>query len=803
MTAPLPADEEERLQILSRDDTPDTEPEKAFDNITRLAAQICRTPLAVLTLSGRERQWFEAEAGVEITDIPHALSFCTLAAREPGLIQIPDLTLDTCFQDSPLVTGGVPFRFYAGVPLVTRGGHVLGTLSIFDHSPRTLSDKQRTGLEDLSRIAMTQLDLYRTVTEQAHAAGILREQERQIQAITDTVPLLIARISPDYRYRFANRTYQDMFRVPHYQVIGHTMCEVLGESVFAAVRPYADRALAGERVSFILRGDYRTVGLRYTDATYVPEFGPEGGIIGFLVSVMDITEHKHTEAALRERTEVLENVLATIPHQVFWKDRDSIYLGCNSNFAQAVGLGVPTDIIGRSDLDLPWTAAEAQAHRRDDRVVMATGAASLDQEEDYRHADGTVTPGLASKLPLRDAEGRIVGVLGISQDINERKVLEAERERLLEEMEHLLASAVDQADRDPLTGLINHRTFHKRLEEEAVRAQCEGMPLAVAMLDLDNFKFFNDAYGHPAGDDVLRRVAASLSHLCRSCDTVARFGGDKFTLLMPGLGEDEAARLTRRVIAGLGQEGYVPPGHDVSVPLSLSSGVAVFPVESASRLEVLDLAAARLRLAKTGGDERVAEALNVRAAMSRKVKGFSMLDALVAAVDNKDRYTRRHSEDVLAYSIEIAKQLGLDDKAQATVAVAALLHDVGKIGVPDAILRKPGRLTEEEFQAMQQHPMMGAIIVGAVPGFEETLDAVRHHHERWDGGGYPFGLRGEETPLTARLMAVADAFSAMTTDRPYRKGMTEGKALTILRDGAGTQWDPHCVRAFLQTRCPV
>ena len=132
------------------------------------------------------------------------------------------------------------------------------------------------------------------------------------------------------------------------------------------------------------------------------------------------------------------------------------------------------------------------------------------------------------------------------------------------------------------------------------------------------------------------------------------------------------------------------------------------------------------------------------------------------------------------------------------MAVAALLHDVGKIGVPDAILRKPGILTDEEFEAVKQHPQMGAIMVSSVPGMEETLDAVRHHHERWDGGGYPFGLRGEEVPLIARLMAVADAFSAMTMDRPYRKGMAHERAVWILESGAGTQWDPVCVEAFVR-----
>ena len=174
-----------------------------------------------------------------------------------------------------------------------------------------------------------------------------------------------------------------------------------------------------------------------------------------------------------------------------------------------------------------------------------------------------------------------------------------------------------------------------------------------------------------------------------------------------------------------------------------------------------------------------------------------MLDALVTAVDNKDKYTRQHSEDVMGYSLLIARELGLGEEEQRTLAVSALLHDVGKIGVPDAILRKPGQLTEEEFKAVRQHPTMGAALVSTVTGLEATLDAVRHHHERWDGGGYPSGLRGAETPLMARLMAVADAFSAMTTDRPYRSGMDKVKALSILEDGAGTQWDPECIQSLL------
>ncbi|HEX5323499.1 MAG TPA: HD domain-containing phosphohydrolase, partial [Capsulimonadaceae bacterium] len=268
-------------------------------------------------------------------------------------------------------------------------------------------------------------------------------------------------------------------------------------------------------------------------------------------------------------------------------------------------------------------------------------------------------------------------------------------------------------------------------------------------------------------------------------------------MLMPGMRPEEAFEFKGRLYARLKDVGFRPDGYDATIPLSLSIGIAVYPDEASSRLDVLDLADSRLRRTKTGGTD-TDEADRLRSMLTRSMEGFSMLDALVSAVHNKDRYTRRHSEDVMAYSLQIVDEVGFEEEFRQTVAIAALLHDVGKIGVPDHILRKPGALTSEEFEAVKLHPIMGAAIVAAVPGFEEMLDAVRFHHERWDGGGYPHGLRGEETPLIARLMAVADAYSAMTTDRPYRKGMPAEKALSIISQGAGVQWDPTFAEAFLR-----
>ncbi|MGI4787230.1 MAG: diguanylate cyclase domain-containing protein [Janthinobacterium lividum] len=371
------------------------------------------------------------------------------------------------------------------------------------------------------------------------------------------------------------------------------------------------------------------------------------------------------------------------------------------------------------------------------------------------------------------------------------------KQELLAHKERLLAEAIEQADRDPLTGLLNHRAFHKRLEEEADRAQRTGERVALAVIDLDNFKFFNDAYGHLVGDEVLKQVARAITRVSRSYDTLARYGGDEFALLLPGIGAESAGDITARLMAAFENLEYRPVTEGGTIPLTLSTGVAVFPDDGPGRLEALETADARLLRVKYGGGMSGELTEQLRTQLSCSMANFSMLNALVTAVDTKDRYTRRHSEDVMCYSHQIACQMGLNENECNQVLMAALLHDVGKIGVPNYILRKPGNLTDEEYRAIKQHPMMGAVIVGAVSGLENTLDAIRHHHERWDGQGYPYGLRGEETPLPARLMAVADAYSALTTDRPYRKGMDAARARAILDEGAGSQWDPACVAAFL------
>jgi len=530
----------------------------------------------------------------------------------------------------------------------------------------------------------------------------------------------------------------------------------------------------------------RTGRIKWVQGTSRPERQASGAVVceGLLC---DVTERREAQEALHEAERNYRSIFENALDGIFQTTSAGRYLRANAALAQIYGYDTPEALVqGLQDIT---RELYVDPERRQEfiRLMQEQGAVANFEAQIYRK-DGSIIWIVEHARAVCDSAGRLSYYEGAVRDITERKRLEAERERLL-------AEALERADHDPLTGLLNHRAFHKRFSEEAARAEREGTKLAVAVMDLDNFKFFNDSYGHAVGDEVLRRVAETLRGGCRRYDVLARFGGDEFAVLMPGTTFETAVDLTARLKAALEEAGYRPAGSDAAIPLTVSVGIAAYPEEGREHHHVLEVADARLMRTKTGGnDDGFAE--NLRALLMNSVQGFSMLDALVTAMDNKDRYTRRHSEDVMRHALQIGREMGLDEAMQRTLQVAALLHDVGKIGVPDRILRKPGKLTDEEFGEIQHHPMMGAVIVGAVAGFEDMLDAVRHHHERWDGRGYPFGLAGEETPLLARIMAVADAFSAMTTDRPYRKGKYPEEARAILEAGAGSQWDPACVAAF-------
>lgn len=384
----------------------------------------------------------------------------------------------------------------------------------------------------------------------------------------------------------------------------------------------------------------------------------------------------------------------------------------------------------------------------------------------------------------------------------ERRQLRSENGRLVSELEervHDLESAkqqlADLAQRDGLTGLYNHRSIHLQLDD--LIDNCQDEPLAIMAIDMDGFKLINDTYGHPVGDNVLRHLARTLCESCGQDAVLGRCGGDEFMVIFPGWTAERAAQCAETIRQNLAAEPFVSPDGS-RLPLKLSFGIADSTSPGASGASLIVSADNALYEGKHHGGDKITLRMSTDASDDDSQKTtYDVLDSLVTAIDNKDHYTRQHSEDVTQYALLLAEALGYSGETHNAIRVAGLLHDVGKIGVPDSVLRKPGKLTEEEYSIMQGHVTLSALIIHGLPRLPDILDAVAHHHERWDGKGYPKGLKGDEIPLLGRIMAIADAFSAMTLSRPYRVAFPVEQALAEIEKGIGTQFDPNLATIFI------
>ena len=364
----------------------------------------------------------------------------------------------------------------------------------------------------------------------------------------------------------------------------------------------------------------------------------------------------------------------------------------------------------------------------------------------------------------------------------ERRLAEAQRR--IAELELELEG---RAMRDPLTGLPTLQVFDRRLENELGRSSRHGTALSLAVLDVDAFRGINLRYGRETGDRVLAEIAKRLPRTTRSADFVTRSSADEFLVLMPEAGADQASE----AMAGLLTELESLRFGDLDC-VSASVGIA----QHSRPMTANDLIAAasdRLNRARLGGGGR-ADARPVE--LEGETVGSSIA-GLAEALLERDRYTGEHSERVAELSALVAQSLGLDERETERVREAALLHDIGKVGIPDDILRKGGELSEEEWQTMRGHPMIGERIVRSIPGLGAVARIIRHEHERFDGSGYPDGLKGDEIPIGARIVLACDAYHAMTSDRPYHAALSHAEAIRELAEGAGSQFDPQVTEVLI------
>jgi len=347
---------------------------------------------------------------------------------------------------------------------------------------------------------------------------------------------------------------------------------------------------------------------------------------------------------------------------------------------------------------------------------------------------------------------------------------------------------------DSFTGLLTKKAFVDRLSEEVERARRYGRTLGLVFFDIDFFKKVNDTYGHGAGDRVIAEIARLVGSQSRAGDVACRYV-DHFVVLLPETSDDGAQIVAERIRGSAGAlDLRSEDGRAFSI--KLSAGIAVYPHDGDAAEELMDRADQAMRQAKKEGGDRAVQLPAKPQEPAELTKAYlATVEALMDVVGARDAQSAGQARDVATLACRIAEQMGVPTSEIENIRAASLLKEVGKVGIPDAILSKASALDDAELQTMKQHPTIGADILKRAPFLEPVVPLVRHHHELFDGTGYPSGLAGDAIPLGARIIAVADAFVSLTSDLPYRRAVPRQDALSHLHGHAGRMYDPEVVAA--------
>jgi len=396
----------------------------------------------------------------------------------------------------------------------------------------------------------------------------------------------------------------------------------------------------------------------------------------------------------------------------------------------------------------------------------------------------------------------------------------------------LLEQTSKYANTDTLTSLYNHRGFQEILAKELEKANETNTPLSVVMFDVNNISKINRELGHAKGDEVIKTIADKIKQNIRSNDCAGRYGGDEIAVILPNTNTKDAKYLAEYITYCLSCCFVDDVG-----PIKVSVGISTFPECTIDQEKLLILAEQAMFISQAKGYKEGMSAIvsssdfnfwddvalnsfaevlakrhsqigiNFEEELLHKFNQeeiinhthlMEMVTSIAGAIDAKDPYTKGHSTSVSRYAEALARSVNLPENEVERIKIGALLHDVGKIGIPENVLKKPGKLTDDEWEIMKQHPTIGAEkVIAPNEALRDLIPIVKYHHERLDGKGYPEHLKGNEIPLEARIVSIADAYHALVSDRPYRKGLPIETACAILKEGAGTQWDPDLVRQFI------
>ncbi len=758
MQALLPKNEPARLQALRDYGILDTAAEAEFDDFTLLAAQICGTPVALISLVDADRQWFKSRIGLDASEMPRDQAFCAHALHQPDVFMVPDAGLDPRFSDNPLVTGGPNICFYAGAPLVTDEGHALGTLCVIDRVPRTLTSDQQAALQALSRQVIARLELRRQLAERTRVERERATSEALKDAILQSALDCIVTINRQGCIVEWNPAAARTFGYPRDVAIGQDLADLIIPPALRGVhrRGMARYFATGKGPMLNRRIESRALRADGTEFPVEIAITPillETGTL-FTAYLRDISERKQAQEALeivhqelegrvRQRTQELSealqehrNVMETVPDVLFRLDMSGRLVQWNRKMETVTGLS-PKELQDRPALDL---------FAEDEKCVIAQAIAQAFRDG-YVAVEGSLlgTNGAAtlhqfSAVPLRNADGIAIGLTGMGRDITERRRSEA--------------SLLESETR--YRGLVDHS------------------PEAIVVYSEDRFVYANAA-------------AVTLFAASRAEELIGRAIFDVVHPDYHVLAHKRAARSQQKgKTSPLTEQKYVRLDGKVIDVESVTTGITYLG-KPAGQVLIRDITER-----KKAEEEILALNAEMIRAYDATIEGWSR------ALDLRDHETEDHSRRVTEMTLRLALAVSIAPEDLIHVRRGALLHDIGKMGVPDRILLKPGPLDDGEWKIMRCHPALAREMLVPTKFLHPALDIPYCHHEKWDGSGYPQGLRGTEIPLPARLFALVDVWDALTSDRPYRAAWPRERVLDHLRSLAGSHFDPALVSVFLR-----